>query len=328
MADVDGLPAPQYTNASLADAPAGPLRQGKNESRSAGFLRKRAFSIFAIVAAAAGIIVGIIFFKAPNFAEGRDSAISTKEAEISLTERRNAGTAALRQALQKALTPTLSVKGGSGEVNVPLPLGIDVTNYASGSIINFSGLLAGTVMSAGAASGEGIWSIAVDDLPKALVIPPRDYVGPMTIIAELHGSNGEAIVRSPVRYIWKQDAAESSKTLRPRPSAVDAIATSGAEAPRQIDPREAAALLKRAEELLSNGDVPAARLLLQRAAEAHNPLAAFELGATYDPIVLSKRGGLSIESDLTLAKTWYQKAREWGSSDASARLEALASKDR
>ena len=97
---------------------------------------------------------------------------------------------------------------------------------------------------------------------------------------------------------------------------------------RQIDPKEIAGLIKRGEELASSGDLPAARLLLQRVAEAHNARAAFELAATYDPIVIRQLGNNSARPDLALARAWYQRAREWGSPDAAKQLDALASAER
>lgn len=106
------------------------------------------------------------------------------------------------------------------------------------------------------------------------------------------------------------------------------LTTGAAAAARQIDPKEIAALIKRGEALASNGDMSAARLLLQRAAEAHNARAAFELAATYDPIVIEQLGNNSARPDLALARAWYQRAREWGSPDAPKQLEALASADR
>ncbi len=103
---------------------------------------------------------------------------------------------------------------------------------------------------------------------------------------------------------------------------------SDAEPVRRIKPEVVAAMLKRAEELLSTGDVPAARLLLQRAAEAHNARAAFELAATYDPTVVKQSGNIGPRPDITLARAWYQKARDWGSPDAGKQLDALASADK
>ncbi|HET7847471.1 MAG TPA: hypothetical protein VFL51_00275 [Pseudolabrys sp.] len=100
------------------------------------------------------------------------------------------------------------------------------------------------------------------------------------------------------------------------------------EPARQIKPEVITAMLKRAEGLISTGDIPAARLLLERAAEAHNARAAFELAATYDPTVIRQSGNIGPRPDLALARAWYQKARDWGSPDAGRQLDALARADK
>ena len=84
-------------------------------------------------------------------------------------------------------------------------------------------------------------------------------------------------------------------------------------------------MLKRAETLMSNGDLPAARLLLQRLSEAHNARAAYDLATTYDPTVIEALGVVTAAPDLALARKWYERARDWGAVDASAKLDALAS---
>ena len=285
-----------------------------------------AFTIAASFAAAAGIAVGIVFLDTIKFTEGRGGAPSTKGGGKSL-----AAQAATNQPSQKTPAPTLAVEDGSGEANELLPLGVKVTNYTPGATVNLSGLREGTEMSTGSASGAGEWRIAVDDLPNTLVIPPRDYLGPMNIVAELRGGNGQAIVRSPVRFLWRQPAPDHGNAARLQMPPANASSTASAAppvAPRQIDPKEIAALLKRAEELVSIGDLPAARLLLLRLAEAHNARAAFALGATYDPNVIKKLEGISAAPDLALARAWYQRAQDWGLSDASKQLDALASADR
>jgi hypothetical protein len=275
--------------------------------------RSMAFTIAASLAAAAGIAVGIVFIDATEFTDGGGWALPAKDG------------AKVPTAPARAPAPTLAVQDGRGEVNELLPLGVKVSNYTPGATVNLSGLLKGTEMSTGAASGAGEWRIAVDDLPNTLVIPPRDYLGPMNIVAELRGGNGQAIVRSPVRFLWTQPSAAKLQTPAPAPAAAS---TAASDTPRQIDPKEVAALLKRAEDLVSAGDLPAARLLLLRVAEAHNPRAAFDLGATYDPNVIKKLEGVTAAPDPTLAKAWYQKAQDWGLSDATKQVDALASVNR
>jgi TPR repeat protein len=81
-------------------------------------------------------------------------------------------------------------------------------------------------------------------------------------------------------------------------------------------------LIRRAKGLLAAGDIAPARLLLERAADAQEPSAAFLLAQSYDPAVL-KSAALGIASDLAVARAWYQKAAQLGSADAQRRLAQL-----
>ena len=94
-------------------------------------------------------------------------------------------------------------------------------------------------------------------------------------------------------------------------------------AARRLDPDELAGLLKRAKSLLAVGDIPAARLLLERAADAQEAEAALMLGTTYDPLVLGNQDMRSVTPDPALARQWYQKAAALGSADARRRLSEL-----
>ena len=90
---------------------------------------------------------------------------------------------------------------------------------------------------------------------------------------------------------------------------------------------EIADLVRRGEAFIVTGDLAAARLLLQRAAEAGDARAALTLAGTYDPIVLEKLGLMGFASDIGKARSWYERAREFGSAEAPRRLEMLASRD-
>lgn len=89
---------------------------------------------------------------------------------------------------------------------------------------------------------------------------------------------------------------------------------------RRLDGGELAALMKRANGLIEIGDFAAARLLLERAADAQEPSAAFLLAQTYDPAVLGKPDARSITPDPAMARRWYQKAAQFGSPVAQQRL--------
>jgi TPR repeat protein len=96
-------------------------------------------------------------------------------------------------------------------------------------------------------------------------------------------------------------------------------------AQRKLDQEEIAVLLKRGKDLIANGDLAAARLVLQRAAEANDAEAVLALGATYDPFVLRALKVYGFKADPVMARVWYEKARELGSAAAPRRLEMLTS---
>jgi hypothetical protein len=111
----------------------------------------------------------------------------------------------------------------------------------------------------------------------------------------------------------------------PAPAAVAVLTTPG-EAIHHLDPDVIASLLRRADALIASGDVAAARLALRRAADAGDPRAAIRLGETYDPAVLEKLSVHGIVPDVAMARSWYERAKKFGSAEAPQRLEMLASK--
>jgi hypothetical protein len=56
--------------------------------------------------------------------------------------------------------------------------------------------------------------------------------------------------------------------------------------------------------------------------------AALMLAGTYDPIILEKLSIQGLASDIAAARTWYERAKEFGSAEAMRRLEILASRAR
>jgi hypothetical protein len=92
---------------------------------------------------------------------------------------------------------------------------------------------------------------------------------------------------------------------------------------RRLDADELAALLKRAKNMIAIGDIAAARLLLERAADAQEAGAALLLAQTYDPAVLGTPDARSITPDPATARAWYQKAVRLGSRDAQQRLDQM-----
>jgi len=82
-------------------------------------------------------------------------------------------------------------------------------------------------------------------------------------------------------------------------------------------------LLARANLLLDQGNIGAARNMLDRAAEMGSAEALFWLAETYDPLLLSARKTFGTQSDIAKARELYGKALAGGVSEAKFRLEAL-----
>jgi hypothetical protein len=97
---------------------------------------------------------------------------------------------------------------------------------------------------------------------------------------------------------------------------------------------EAAPLMEQARLLLDQGNILAARRVLERAVESGNARALFLLAETYDPASLSAWGMLSTWSifgrrgDVTKARDLYAKASARGVHEANYRLSALQPNDR
>jgi len=81
---------------------------------------------------------------------------------------------------------------------------------------------------------------------------------------------------------------------------------------RSLSPEDAAFLFDRGQEFLRVGDLASARGLFERAAEGGSGQAAFALAASYDPIVLRRFGVENISGDMTLARSWYERAASLG----------------
>jgi chromosome segregation ATPase len=89
------------------------------------------------------------------------------------------------------------------------------------------------------------------------------------------------------------------------------------------DRSEAARLVARAGALIGQGNIGAARIVLERAAEAGDPQASFMLAQTYDPAVLSAWGTYGTRGEASKARELYAKAHAGGVREAKERLDAL-----
>ncbi len=188
-------------------------------------------------------------------------------------------------------------------------LKVSAVDAGANATVVIGGLAPGSALSAGTQEGPDTWRLSVEELAGTAITPPRGFVGTMALTLELHLADNTVADRKGLQLEWS-----GKSVLAP-----------AASQPRQHDADEIALMMKSGAELIANGDISAARLMYQRAAEAGDAMAALALAETYDPLLLRRlnpKGGIT--PDVALALTWYEKAKDLGSAVAPERLERLA----
>jgi hypothetical protein len=134
------------------------------------------------------------------------------------------------------------------------------------------------------------------------------------VVLETLSAQGVAADIAQARFWYERASALGSKEAQVRLNLL----------PRPIDAEQMALLIRRSQDLISEGDIGAARVLLRRAAEADSARAAITLGATYDPVVLATLRVKGVAADISQARLWYSRASELGSQEAQVRLGLLS----
>jgi TPR repeat protein len=195
------------------------------------------------------------------------------------------------------------------QTDEPARLTISAADAGANVAVVIGGLAPGSALSAGTLAGPNTWRLSTEDFNDTAVTPPRGFVGVMDLTLELRLADNTVVDRKGLQLEW---------------SAKNVLAPVKTQ-PRQLAAPEIALMMKSGAEFMANGNIGAARMMFQPAAEAGEPVAAFALAETYDPLVLRKMGAKGgITSDIALAHTWYERAMNLGSTVAPARLERLA----
>lgn len=145
-----------------------------------------------------------------------------------------------------------------------------------------------------------------------------DEIGADNIVKETVLRPAEAVAAAPI-----ESAGVSSAKSADHETANPTTADDSVHAAAPLDQAQIDFLIRRSQKLIADGDIEAARILLRRAAEAHDARAALALGATYDPVMLAKLKVQGIAGNTSLAREWYKTAAGFGSQEAQERLNIL-----
>ncbi|HYC13268.1 MAG TPA: hypothetical protein VEC75_03410 [Stellaceae bacterium] len=110
-------------------------------------------------------------------------------------------------------------------------------------------------------------------------------------------------------------------TLPPQAAPVETASTPPS-APA-LSAGEIEALTRRGTDLLTTGDIIAARSIFERAARAGSATAATGVGKTFDPVFLAASGVRGIQGDPFEAAAWYRRGSAAGDPEAELRLRLL-----
>jgi TPR repeat protein len=172
-------------------------------------------------------------------------------------------------------------------------------------------------LSEGHVIAPGSWAIALNALPNLKILLPAGVTGSADLVVSLVGLDGTVLAEAKSTLVVRSVGASAPRTVpeRREPSLTPQ------------DRQRALGFVKRGEDLMASGNVEAARLFYERAADAGLAQGALALAATFDPEELARRqvvGGL--RPDPAAAKRWYERARELGADEADEPLRRLSAR--
>lgn len=128
---------------------------------------------------------------------------------------------------------------------------------------------------------------------------------------------------APARSIPGQPVQDKPVQDKSVPDVAIAARSAGDRQASRDEGVQVARLMARARLLLEQGDIGAARIVLEHVAGMGNAQATFALAETYDPLILPNRGTYGTRGDAAKARDLYAKAEAGGIKEAKARSEAL-----
>jgi len=211
------------------------------------------------------------------------------------------------------------------------------------SFLRVRGLPPMAALSEGHSIAPGTWAVSLAALPDLRIMLPAGAAGRSEIVITLVAVDGSvlaeakatlaiAAARQLERGQPRRDATGPPSTAtilragvppQPPPETAD---PRGPAPPPGITPQDrerAQRLMKKGDAQLDEGNVSAARLFYERAAEAGLAQAAMALAATFDSAEFARLKLRGIDADPKEARRWYERARQLGAADADERLRRI-----
>jgi hypothetical protein len=184
------------------------------------------------------------------------------------------------------------------------------------------GLPPEATLSAGRQSGGGAWMVKGEHVPGLTLTLGQAASGDYPVeVYILETGDGPQARRSFLLRVAPSDratVAAPAATPAPAPASPGIAAAEESTVPSGL-------LRDRAMQLLGEGDIAAARMLLLHLAERGDGEAAYDLARTFDREMLAELGAKGVDGDVASARGWYERASQDGNEKAAKRLKILAS---
>lgn len=185
------------------------------------------------------------------------------------------------------------------------------------------------VASPGPAAAPAASGIGATKLAPAVVsgLCTLALVGAVTLLVLSRAEAPPGAGASPAAVMARALPMAPPPPAPPKPTRVAALpAPAHAAAATAASAAELAELMARGSQMFATGDIAAARLFFERAAESGSAAAAREAGKTYDPLALADAHARGIRGDPVAAARWYRKASEGGDKAADLLMKRLMAK--
>jgi TPR repeat protein len=162
--------------------------------------------------------------------------------------------------------------------------------------------------------------VAAAPAPSVVVTPPAPPITPAVVAPASVSPPPAASAQEPAPQ------AEIPTESRPQPvpsSHEEKPIVASPPSPPPLAPAEIEELVTRGGRLLATGDIAAARVFFERAAEQGNAGAATAAGKTYDPLYLEEAHVRGIRGDPVAAAKWYRRASAAGDKESDLRMKKL-----
>lgn len=255
----------------------------------------------------------------------------------------NARSVLLVQAQRQATLNVSKVILAEPAGETPLPIQVGPTEaIARNSFIRIRGLPPAAALTEGHSIAPGAWAIPIFALPNLKITLPVGLSGKSEVTVALVTVDGTVVSETKTALVIASTALIAPGDSEPQSKNVASLGPSSSAARTTTDPparqrpsqppplteeeQRALPFISRGNEQLAQGNIAAARLFYQRAADAGLAQGALALAATYDPAELERIGVRFLQPDPLMARKWYERARQLGASEAEEKLKQLGSR--